>query len=149
LLAAALPGASNASVTTQQLRAFLYAMAELAPATLARRRAALRSLFGWALKNDWIAVDPSGALETVRVPQRQPRPLSEPQAEALLAAIPRKERRNRLLFVLLYETGVRVGEALGLHAEHVFCNETDGGFLRVFGKGGRERVVPLLGPAGT
>lgn len=144
LLTEALPTATAAAVTTQQLRAFLYAMAELSPATLARRRAALRSLFNWALRNGWVEADPSGALETVRVPQRYPRPLGESQAETLLAAIPLKERRNRLLFGLLYETGMRVGEALGVHAEHVFSNDTDGGFIRVFSKGGQERVVPLL-----
>jgi site-specific recombinase XerD len=149
LLAEALPGKAAAAVTTLELRAFLHAMAELSPATLARRRAALRSLFGWAQRNGWLQADPSAALETVRVPERQPRPLTERQAEALLAAIPLKERRNRLLFFLLYETGMRVGEALGVHAEHVFSNETDGGFVRVFGKGGRERVVPLLGALRT
>lgn len=132
------------AVTTEHLRAFLHAEAELAPATLARRRAALRSAFGWALRNGHVSTDPTALLETVRVPERHPRPLEAALAEALLAAIPRPARRNRLLFCLLYETGMRVGEALGIHVEHVFSNETDGGFIRVFAKGGRERVVPLL-----
>lgn len=144
LLAESLPNVVAAAVIPEQLRAFLHAMAELAPATLARRRSALRTLFGWAVRNEWIPCDPTAPLETIRVPQRNPRPLQEAQAEALLAVIPHQDRRNRLLFVVLYETGMRVGEALGIHAEHVFCNETDGGFIRVLGKRDRERVIPLL-----
>jgi len=41
------------------------------------------------------------------------------------------------------ETGMRVGEALGVYAEHVFCNDVDGGFIRVFGKGHMEQQVVI------
>jgi site-specific recombinase XerD len=144
LFARAFPHLEVGAVTVEHLRAFLAATADLAPSTLARRRAALRSCFGWAYRNDLVAADPTGKLERVAIPERDPRPLTEEQAEALLAAIPAAHHRNRLLFTLLYETGMRVGEALGLQIGHVHLNDTDGGYLRVLGKGDRERVVPLI-----
>lgn len=112
--------------------------------TLARRQAALRSGFGWAYREGLIASDPAARLEKVKVPRRDPRPLTEEQAEALLAAIPSAHRRNRLLFHLLYETGMRVGEALGVHVGHVHPNATDGGYIRVVGKG--EAIFPRACP---
>jgi integrase/recombinase XerD len=144
LFARAFPELAVGTVTVEHLRAFLAATAECAPSTLARRQAALRSCFGWAYRNDLIAADPTGKLERVTIPHRDPRPLTEAQAEALLAAIPTPHHRNRLLFTLLSETGMRVGEALGVHIGHVHLNETDGGYIRVIGKGDRERVVPLI-----
>jgi len=75
------------AVTVAHLQAFLTATADLAPATLARRQAARRSCFGWAYRNDMVPADPTAKLERVTVPQRDPRPLTEAQAEALLARI--------------------------------------------------------------
>lgn len=80
----------------------------------------------------------------MRLPERDPRPLTAEQVETLLAAIPTAEKRNRLLFSLLYETGIRVGEALGILVPHVHLNEVDSGYIRVVGKGDRERIVPLI-----
>lgn len=143
-LARAFPELESSEVRVEHLRAFLGATADLAPSTLARRQAALRSCFGWAYREGLIASDPAARLEKVKVPRRDPRPLTEEQAEALLTAIPSAHRRNRLLFYLLYETGVRVGEALGIHIGHVHVNATDGGYIRVVGKGDEERIVPLI-----
>ncbi len=64
--------------------------------------------------------------------------------EAILSAIPTTHKRNRLLLSLLYETGIRVGEALGILIPHTHINDVDGGYIRVLGKGDRERVVPLI-----
>jgi len=143
-LARAFPELEASEVRVEHLRAFLGATADLAPSTLARRQAALRSGFGWAYREGLIDSDPAARLEKVKVPRRDPRPLTEEQAETLLAAIPSTHRRNRLLFYLLYETGMRVGEALGIHVGHVHPNATDGGYIRVVGKGDEERIVPLI-----
>lgn len=132
------------AITVGHLRAFLQVTAELTPSTLARRQATLRSCFAWSYKNDLLPVDPTVKLEPVRLPERDPRPLTEEQVETLLAAIPKGEKRNRLLFSLLYETGIRVGEALGILVPHVHLNDVDGGYIRVVGKGDRERIVPLI-----
>ena len=132
------------AITVAHLRAFLQATAELAHSTLARRQATLRSCFSWGYKNDLLPSDPTVKLEPVRLPERDLRPLTQEQVETLLAVIPTVEKRNRLLFSLLYETGIRVGEALGVLIHHVHLNEVDGGYLRVVGKGDRERIVPLI-----
>lgn len=144
LFARAFPSLPAADVTVHHLRAFLGAMGDLAPATLARRQAALRACFRWAYRNELIPADPASRLEPVRTPQRDPRPLTGAQVEAILSAIPPSRRRDRLLFHLLYETGMRVGEALAIHAQHVHLNDVDGGYIRVVGKGDHERVVPLI-----
>lgn len=144
LFARAFPELEASEVGVEHLRAFLGAAADLAPSTLARRQAALRSCLGWAYREGLIGSDPAARLEKVKVPRRDPRPLTREQAEVLLAVIPASQRRNRLLFSLLYETGMRVGEALGIHVVHVHPNATDGGYIRVVGKGDAERVVPLI-----
>ncbi len=132
------------SITVSHLRLFLDSTADLAPTTLARRKAALRSCFGWAYQQELLDADPTAKLEAIPIGERHPRPLTEKQVEAILAAIPRKEVRNRLLVTLLYETGMRVGEALGLQVQQVHLNDLDGGYLRIVGKGNKERVIPLI-----
>ncbi|WP_374713252.1 tyrosine-type recombinase/integrase [Symbiobacterium terraclitae] len=144
LLARAFPDLPASDVTVHHLRAFVSAMADLAPTTVARRQAAVRACFRWAYQNELVPADPASRLEPVRLPQRDPRPLKPDQVDAILAAIPAADRRNRLLLHLLYETGMRVGEALAIHVQHVHLNDVDGGYIRVVGKGDQERVVPLI-----
>ena len=131
-------------ITVAHLRLFLDATADLAPTTLARRKAALCSCFGWACQQELLPADPTARLEAIPIGERHPRPLTQPQVEAILAAIPRQELRNRLLVTLLYETGMRVGEALGLQVQQVHLNDLDGGYLRLVGKGTKERVIALI-----
>jgi site-specific recombinase XerD len=144
LLHRSFPDSAIGEITTQQLRAFLHAAADLAPSTVARRQATLRSCFGWAYRNGLIPADPTLKLEPVPIPARDPRPLTEDQVEAILAAIPSTDQRNRLLLTLLYETGMRVGEALELAIADISLNPVDGGMIRVIGKGNQERVIPLI-----
>ena len=145
LLARELPDITSEEVTIAHLRAFLQATAELTPSTLARRQATLRACFAWAYKNDLLPADPTVKLEPVRLPERDPRPLTaEHRSKPCWLPSPTAEKRNRLLFSLLYETGIRVGEALGILVPHVHLNEVDGGYIRVIGKGDRERIVPLI-----
>src|SRR5258708_7605552 len=139
-----LPTIPIAEITVSHLRLFLDETFDLAPTSLARRKAALRSCFNWAYQQDLLDADPTAKLEAIPIGERHPRPLTEKQVEAILAAIPRKELRNRLLVTLLYETGMRVGEALGLQVQQVHLNDLDGGYLRIVGKGNKERVIPLI-----
>jgi integrase/recombinase XerD len=74
--------------------------------------------------------------------EREPRPLQPEIVTKILQAIPASNLRDRTLFTLLYETGIRVGEALGLLATDVDLS-TDDEKIRVFGKGQRERTVML------
>jgi integrase/recombinase XerC/integrase/recombinase XerD len=138
------PDLDAAAVTVAHLRQFLDAGAKLALATRARRRAALRACFGWAFRDDQIAADPTGKLERITITERQPWPLTRAQVEAILAGIPRQERRNRPHFTRLAETGLRIGEALARQSDEVHLNDRDGGYLRVIGQGNRGRVAPLI-----
>jgi integrase/recombinase XerD len=120
-----------ADVDAACLRAYFATLAGLAPATRARKQAALASFLGWAYRHDLIAADPMGKVARV---------------EAILKAIPRVQRRDRLLFRLLYATGLRIGEALGVHAEDLDLTADDER-LTVTGKGGRRRTILLDDPA--
>jgi integrase/recombinase XerD len=124
------PDLESSAITIQHLRAFLHATADLAPSTLARRQATLRSCFAWAYRNDLLPTDPTAKLDPIKVPARDPRPLTEVQVEAILNAIPPTDHRNRLLFTLLYETGMRVGEAVSIAITDLALNATDGGIIR-------------------
>ena len=118
-----------------------------APATVARALVAVRSLHRFLADEGHLAGDPSAALDVPSVPRGLPKPLREEEVAALIAAVvgdgPRA-RRDRALLELLYGTGLRISEAVGLSSGDV---DVAGGTLRAFGKGSRERVVPLLGQA--
>ncbi len=86
-----------------------------------------------------------GRVARVKQESPLPRGLSPEQVAALLAAIPRHRTRDRLLLHLLATTGLRVGEALGLHVEDVDLSRDDER-VAVLGKGGRRRTVLLDDP---
>jgi len=105
----------------------------------------LRSCFGWAYQQDLLPADPTAKLLAIPIRMRRLSPLTENQVGAILDAIPPRDLRNRLLFTLLYETGMRVGEALDLQVQQVHLDDLDGGYLRVVGKkGDKERMIPLI-----
>jgi len=110
--------------------------------TLARHQASLRALFGWAHRLERLATNPMTLLEGIRGDDHLPRPLDAPDIARILAAIPAAKPRDRLLFMLLRDTGIRVGEALSARWEDVSLDEGDEQ-VRVLGKGGRERTVLL------
>jgi integrase/recombinase XerD len=91
-----------------------------------------------------LPADPTHKLDPVKVKPGEPRPLTNDQVEPILTVIPRDQKRNKLLFTLLAETGLRVGERLKLLASDMRVDDMEGGNIRVIGKGYQERVVPLL-----
>jgi integrase/recombinase XerD len=99
----------------------------VAPSTIARKVAALKSFFGYLLLKNIIATDPSVGLEAPRVAKRVPRTMSSSEVERLLAApgsgTSPKTLRDRALLELLYATGVRVSELVSLKLDDV--NLTD------------------------
>ncbi len=108
-----------------------------------RRLAVFKRFFRWALRERLIDADPTLRLDNARTALRVPKTLSEAQVEALLAA-PDVERplglRDRAMLELLYASGLRVSELVGLATLRVGLNE---GVLRVVGKGSKERLVPF------
>jgi len=136
---------SLADITVDVLRAHFATWTSLSPATRARKQAAIASFLAWAYRQDLIRMNPMGKIDRVKLDRPPPRGLERTQVEAILANIPPARRRDRLLFRLLYETGLRVGEALSLYVEDVDLT-TDDEHLHVLGKGGRKRTVLLDDP---
>jgi integrase/recombinase XerD len=111
--------------------------------TVARRLAALKAFFGFLNRVDILSEEPTAELNSPKLIQRLPRVLTPEEVEKILV-VPRGATpaglRDRAMLELAYATGVRVSELVGLNLESV---NFEAGFVRVFGKGARERLVPL------
>lgn len=119
----------------------------LAPASIARTQAAIRQLHRFLAVEGRRADDPAADLEHPRVPAGLPKPLTEAEVSGLLESVQGDrpvDRRDRAVLELLYATGMRVSELCGLSLADL---ELDEGVVRVFGKGAKERIVPVGGPA--
>jgi integrase/recombinase XerD len=138
-------GRPPAQASTEELERFVAAGREagLSPATLARRTAAARSFFRHLQLIGRVDENPAAALESPRRTRRLPRTLSPAEAERLVEAAsgtgPR-DLRDRALVELLYGAGLRVSEAVGLERGAV---DLDNRIVRAFGKGSKERIVPI------
>ena len=141
-----LAGHGKAIDTTVEadLNAYFSARHSQTRATTANRRlTVLKRYFRWALRERVITADPTLKLQSARQPLRVPKTLSEPQVETLLAA-PAIDTplglRDRTMLELMYASGLRVSELVGLKTFNLGMNE---GVLRVLGKGSKERLVPF------
>jgi integrase/recombinase XerD len=118
----------------------------VAASTVARRVAALRAFYRHQLMLGARTDNPAAALELPRRPKKLPRTLSAAEAERLIDAAngttPRA-LRDRALVELMYGAGLRVSEAVGLRRSAV---DLDARLVRAFGKGAKERIVPLGRP---
>ena len=147
-LAASRDGAV-ADATLEELERWLAGMraAGLAPATMARRASAVRTYFRHLVLIGMRDENPAASLKLPRRGRHLPRALSPSETERLIDAAtgttPRS-LRDRALVELLYGAGLRVSEAVGLDKTGV---DLDGRIVRVLGKGGKERLVPLGRPA--
>lgn len=116
--------------------------------TVARRISALRQYFRFLVSEGRRAEDPCAVIDSPRQGRTLPKVLSEAEVEALLAAARNRGGPEGLrlaaLLEILYATGLRVTELVGLPLAAV---ARDGRYLLVRGKSGRERIVPLSGPA--
>ncbi len=142
-LAGWLGGDLLAADETRLQRYFASTFAASRASTANRRLSTLRRFFRWALREGLIAADPTRRLSAAKVPQRFPRALTEAQVEALLAAPDASTAlglRDRAMLEVLYATGLRVSELVGLRLSEVSLAD---GLVRVTGKGQKERVVPL------
>ncbi len=119
------------------------AAAGYASRSTARLMAALRAFYADALRHQHIAADPTALLERPALPRSLPKALAESQVEALLRAPDLDSPSGlaeRAMLELLYATGLRVSELVGLPTLAVNLRQ---GVLRVRGKGGKERLVPI------
>jgi integrase/recombinase XerD len=115
----------------------------LSPRSQARHVHSLRGFFRFALREGLVAADPMENLRPPKVFRALPRCLTPAQVEALLAA-PAVDTplglRDRALLEVMYATGLRASETIGLRAD---CVDLELGLVRVMGKGRKERLVPL------
>jgi integrase/recombinase XerD len=117
----------------------------LAPTSLRRRAAAIRGFYRFAFGEGLIERDIAAHLDLPRMPRLLPETLTVGEVERLLEAAGSDDSddphlRDRAILELLYAAGLRVSEALRLDLEDL---SLDGAFVRVIGKGDRERLVPI------
>ncbi|MBK5144474.1 site-specific tyrosine recombinase XerD [Budviciaceae bacterium BWR-B9] len=109
----------------------------------ARMLSAMRRLFQYLYREKIRSDDPSALLSSPKLPQRLPKDLTESQVESLLQT-PRTEEpielRDKAMLEVLYATGLRVSELIGLTISDVSLRQ---GVVRAIGKGDKERLVPL------
>lgn len=113
-----------------------------AATSLARLQSSVRGLHRFLVREGIESEDPSGRLRPPKTPQRLPKALTIEQVERLLTAPSADEPlgiRDRALLELLYATGARVSEAVGLDVDDL----SHGDVLRLRGKGDKERIVPV------
>jgi len=119
--------------------------APLAPSSVSRMLSAVRGLHRFGLEEGLLAADPSAEVSPPKAPQRLPKAIAIEEVAAILDATSGDEParlRDRALLELLYGTGARVSEAVGLDVDEA-SEALDSGLVRLLGKGGKQRLVPL------
>jgi integrase/recombinase XerC len=114
-----------------------------AKATMARKLSALRSFFRYLVKRGDLQDNPAETVLTPKQSKKVPAYLTVDDMFRLLDGIGAKtvlDLRNRAIFETLYSCGLRVSELAGLNTAHI---DREGGLVRVLGKGGKERIVPI------
>ncbi|MBN9606689.1 MAG: site-specific tyrosine recombinase XerD [Actinomycetales bacterium] len=145
------PAALDAEVLAGHLRSLREggpAAPPLAPSSLARHASSIRGFCRFLVDEGVLAVDPSTRLVTPQLPARLPKALSIEQVRRLLeaaAAAPDEPTalRDAALLELLYATGARVSEAVGIDVDDLVGPEGAVDAVRLLGKGGKQRVVPV------
>lgn len=132
-------------VTPRALRAFVFSLKDLGlgPATIRRHVSAVRTYFRFAVGEGLVAGDPSDRLEAPKRGRKLPDTLSAEDVARLLEAPPLEDPlawRDRALLELAYGAGLRVSELCGLTPGDLWLDDQ---LVRVFGKGSKERMVPI------
>lgn len=148
-------------VTIEDLRVWMAeSSSRHARSSMARKTVAVRAFFAWAYDHGVTQSDPASALKTPKIPATLPAVLNESQAERLMDCVDADASasssegaggkrqavrwRDAAMLELLYATGMRVGELVGLDTHDVmFGNRT----VKVTGKGNKQRVMPFGAPA--
>ena len=120
----------------------------MAGATRARRTAAIRMFFRYLKERHRLRANPSDLMDSPRKARTLPKVLTEDEVARMIEEVKGEDpraMRDRALLETLYGCGLRVSEACALKVEDIIA---DGELMRVFGKGSKERVVPIGGGAG-
>ncbi len=145
-------GKSLAGASADEIEAYFADLGArgMAAATAARRRAAVRQFYRFVVGEGWRTDDPSRRVDAPKRGRPLPKLLSQAEIERLIAAAladgGAESLRLACMIELLYASGLRVSELVGLPLAAV---ARDPAYLIVKGKGGKERLAPLSGPART
>lgn len=142
------PSSLLADVTRLQLRRYLAERLQgTARSSMARRLSTLRSFFRFSVREGWLTVNPAASLQTPRQEHRLARFLEVDDAFRLTDDGSQRDdpigARDRAMWELLYGSGLRVSELEGLELAQL---QIDAGWVRVLGKGGKEREIPITAP---
>jgi integrase/recombinase XerD len=142
-------GVLPAMVTREHLENFLVELGELGIGARSQARliSAIRTFYRYLLLEDQVSEDPTALIDGPRLPRKLPDTLSQADIEKLLGVIDLSTpegMRNRAILETLYGCGLRVSELTELRISHCYL---DLGFVRVTGKGDKERLVPMGGAA--
>ncbi|HEY3397252.1 MAG TPA: site-specific tyrosine recombinase XerD [Armatimonadota bacterium] len=119
----------------------------LAPRSISRKLSSIRGLHRFLVREGLSTQDPTANLDSIQLPQRLPHVLSLEQCRQLLHApdlAASRGRRDAAMITLMYATGLRVSELVGLQISSLDFRQ---GQVRVRGKGGKTRLVPVAEPA--
>jgi len=141
---------SPLDIQPQDIRQFMEWLVDtklLSERSLARTLSAIRSFFAFAVLEGWREDDCSSLIDTPRFGHKLPEILDIEEIEAMLDEIDLNKPhhiRNRAMLEILYGSGLRVSELIDLRMNHLYLQEK---YMRVLGKGNKERLVPLGEPA--
>lgn len=138
-------GVDLESVTDQNLLMFVVWLRQRGDShrTIARRLSAIRGFFAWAFEMGYIKNNPAELLDAPKIPSYLPEILTRQEVDALLSVQDMHTKlgfRDRAILELMYAAGLRVSELTGLHVLDIDFQRS---IVRVFGKGRKERLVPL------
>ena len=136
------------AASREDIRAFLASLSDMAPSTQARKLSALRQFYGFLYAEGIRSDDPTQTLAAPKARRPLPKILSTDDLDRMLAAAAQDQTpeglRLTLMVEMLYGGGLRVSELAGMKLAAVRTSE---GFIRVTGKGNKERLTPLSGAA--
>jgi integrase/recombinase XerD len=147
----ALGGLTPTELGTEHVEEYLAGLraSGRSPASVARATSVLRGLHRFLVDEGMATADPTTDVGVARVPQRLPKALTEEEVGALLGAVTGDDApalRDRALLEVLYGTGARISEVVGLDLADLTAG---GGLVRLYGKGSKERLVPIGTYAGV
>ena len=122
---------------------YLATRSQLSERSLARLVSSLRSFFDWMVKEGYITDSPCDRVEAPKLGVYLPSVLSEDEVDSIIRCVDTSSwmgKRDRAILEVLYGCGLRVSEASGLKISSVFFEH---GFIRIIGKGNKERLVPI------
>lgn len=133
------------TVSLDELREFLLAMADVGVNARSQARiiSSLRSFYGFLKLEGYIESDPTALLQSPKIGMRLPDVLTLEEIDDIINAIDlatHEGQRNRAMIEVLYSCGLRVSELCTLRMSDLYLNEQ---FIRVTGKGGKQRLVPI------